>query len=239
MQEVNATTCGREHDLVAFLYGELSDIENESFDSHRHTCLMCQQQISEFKSIRESVVAWRDESLGHASVAVRQTTRLINPDKGSALAALRAFFDLSPLWMKGAVGFAAILFCILTVLTAARLRNTPAATAANAGSQGHSQQELNALVEQGVQDELARRKVAEEPPASSSPASAGLKDKIVPSRSRGILNQRTEVAANARSEKARRPLSKAEREQLAADLRLVSSRNERGLDLVDDQINEQ
>src|SRR6266550_6219601 len=130
MQEVDAPSCGRENDLVAFLYGELSDVENESFDSHLHTCRICQRQTSDFRSIRESVVAWRDESLGRASVTVPETSTLINQDKGSALAALRAFLDLSPLWMKGAVGFAAILFCIFTALTVAHLRNTPAVTAA-------------------------------------------------------------------------------------------------------------
>ena len=237
MQEVDAPSCGRENDLVAFLYGELSDVENESFDSHRHTCRVCQVQTSDFRSIRESVVAWRDESLGHASVTVPETSSLINQNRGSALAALRSFFDLSPLWMKGAVGFAALLFCVFSVFTVAHLRNTPAAVKTSTNSQGHSQQELNALVEKGVQVEIARRKAAEE--LAASRALVAVNDKTVPVRSRGLLNQKIEVAANARNEKARRPLSKAEREQLATDLRLVSSRNERGLDLVDDQINEQ
>lgn len=239
MQEVDAPSCGRENDLVAFLYGESSDIEKKSFETHMHTCRVCQVQTSEFRSIRDSVVAWRDESLGRVSVTLPETSRLSNQNKGSALAALRAFFDLSPLWMKGAVGLAAMLFCVFTVLTVAHLRNTPAAIATSTNSQGHSQQELNALVQKGVQDELARRKAAEELPAPSSQASVAVNDKIGRVRPRGLLNQSTAVAANARNEKARRPLSKAEREQLATDLRLVSSRNERGLDLGDDQINEQ
>jgi hypothetical protein len=36
----------------------------------------------------------------------------------------------------------------------------------------------------------------------------------------------------------RRPLSKAEREQLAADLRLTSSRSDDAVDLISDRINE-
>jgi hypothetical protein len=36
----------------------------------------------------------------------------------------------------------------------------------------------------------------------------------------------------------KRPLSKAEREQLAADLRLTSSRNDDSVDLISDRINE-
>jgi len=238
MREVDAPSCGHENDLVSFLYGELSDSEKKLFESHMHACRLCQMQTGELNSIRESVAAWRDESLGRAAVTVSETSRLANQPRSSALAAFRAFFDLSPFWMKGAFGFAAILFCILTVLAVARLRNAPEVTVTNASSQAYSQQELKALVEKGVQEELARREVAEKPlTASQAPAAA--KDKTRRPRSRSLLGQSNEVAANARYGKARRPLSKLEREELAADLRLLSSRNERGLDLVDDQINQQ
>ena len=239
MREVDAPSCGRENDLVSFLYGELSDSEKKLFESHMHACRLCQVQAGEFNLIRESVAAWRDESLGCAAVTVAETPRLANQPRSSALAALRAFFDLSPFWMKGAFGFAAILFCILAVLAVARLRNAPEVIATNASSQAYSQQELNALVEKRVQDELARRNVAERASTAASPASAAVKDKSARPRSRSLLSQSNEVAANARYGKARRPLSKLEREELAADLRLLSSRNERGLDLVDDQINQQ
>jgi anti-sigma factor RsiW len=237
MKEVDAPNCGREDDLVAFLYGELNDVEKKSFESHVHTCRLCQAQTSEFRSIRESVAAWRDESLGRAQVASVAPARLMNPRQTSGLAAVRAFFDLSPLWMKGAVGFAAILFCIFTVLAVARLRPTPVSVATmNGNSQGHSQQEINALVERRVQEEIARRKSSEEPPVVS--LAVAVKQRTVPTRSRSAFRQSYEVASGARNEKARRPLSKTEREQLAADLRLVSSSNERGVELVDDQINQ-
>jgi anti-sigma factor RsiW len=239
MQEVDAPSCERENELVSFLYGELSDSEKKAFESHVHACRLCQVQTNEFRSIRASIAAWRDESLGRAAVTVPETSKLNNQRKGSALAALHAFFDLSPLWMKGAVSFAAILFCIFSVLTVARLRNAPAVTATNTNSQAYSQQELNALVEQRVQNELARLKVSEDGRTSASEGSVAMKDRTVRTRSRSLLSQRNEVAANARNGKARRPLSKAEREQLAADLRLVSNRNERSLDFADDQINQQ
>jgi hypothetical protein len=238
MKEVDAPGCGREDDLVAFLYGELSDLEKESFNSHVHACHSCQVQIRELGSIRESVKAWRNESLGRVSVTVPETSNLINQSRGPALAALRAFFDLSPLWMKGALGFTAILFCALTVLTVAQLRNTPApVTVKNTTSQSYSQEELNALVEQRVQDELVRRKVNEQPsPASQAPVVE--KERVDQPRLDSPLKQANQIATSARNEKARRPLSKAEREQLAADLRLVSARSESGLDLVGDQINQ-
>src|SRR5712691_5832844 len=187
MREVDAPSCGHENDLVSFLYGELSDSEKKLFESHMHACRLCQVQTTEFNSIRESVAAWRNESLGRAALTVSETSRLANQPRSSALAAFRAFFDLSPFWMKGAFGFAAILFCILTVLAVARLRNAPEVTATNANSQAYSQQELKALVEKGVQDELARRQVAEKQATASSPAPAAVKDKTPRPRSRSLL----------------------------------------------------
>jgi anti-sigma factor RsiW len=236
MQENDAPNCGRESDLVAFLYGELNDVEKKSFESHLHTCHLCQVQTSEFRSIRVSVAAWRDESLGRAKLASPVHAGLANERKPSALAALRAFFDLSPLWMKGAVSFAGILFCILTVLAVARLVPGPAPVATKTGSnQGYSQQEVNAVVERRVQEELERRKLPESSPAS--PALAVNQRKVQP-ESRALSGQGYQLTSDARNVKARRPLSKAEREQLAADLRLVSPSNERSVDLVDEQINQ-
>lgn len=237
MQE-DAPVCGRENDLIAFLYSELSDTEKKSFESHMHSCRFCLMEAGEFRLIRDSVIAWRDESLGHDSVTVPQTSTFNQP-KGSALAALRAFFDLSPLWMKGAVGIAAMLFCVFSVLAVVNLKKPAAITTDGVKNSSYSPQEMNALVEQRVQEELARRKAVEAlPPTESSRASDAANDKTVPVRSRGLLSSGSEVAANARNGKARRPLSKAEREQLAADLRLVSSGSESGLNLVGDQINQ-
>ena len=236
MQEIDAPSCGRENDLVAFLYGELDDVEQKLFKGHMHACQACQAQTSEFRSIRESVAAWRDESLGRAQVTSAPQLEPLNQRKTSGLAALRAFFDLSPLWMKGAVGLAAILFCIFTVLAVAQLRPTPGPVATiNAHSQGFSQQELNALVKERVREELARR-TAEQPPVSSS--AVVLKPKTVGSRSPSLSSHDYEIASAVQNGRARRPLSKTERDQLAADLRLTSSGTERGVDLVDDQINQ-
>ena len=89
MQEIDAPSCGRENDLVAFLYGELDDVEQKSFKSHMHACQLCQAQTSEFRSIRESVAAWRDESLGRAQVTAAPQLEP-NQRKTSGLAALRS-----------------------------------------------------------------------------------------------------------------------------------------------------
>lgn len=241
MQEIDAPSCGRENDLVAFFYGELDDVEQRSFKSHMHACQACQAQTSEFRSIRESVAAWRDESLGRAQVTSAPPFELPEQRKTSGLAALRAFFDLSPLWMKGAVSLAAILFCIFTVLAVAQLRPTPRPVATiNAHSQGYSQQEVDALVEQRVREERMReeiaRRTAEQPSMGSTAVT--LKPKTVGARSSSFSSHDYEVASAVQNGRARRPLSKTERDQLAADLRLTSSGTERGVDLVDDQINQ-
>lgn len=237
MREVDAPSCGRESDLVAFLYGELDDPEKMSFNSHMQTCQLCQGQSSEFRSIRESVAAWRDESLGRVNVTSAAPFELLNERKRSGLAALRAFFDLSPLWMKGAVGLATILFCIFTVLAVAKLRPEPVPAATiNPNSRGYSQKEMNALVEQRVREELARAKSSEQP--SVVPATVAVKPKSVGPRLRALSSHDYEVASATQNGKARRPLTKTERDQLAADLRLTSSGTERGVDLVDDQINQ-
>jgi len=251
MQEVDGPSCGRENDLVAFLYGELADVDKPSFNSHLQTCQLCKSQTSEFRTIRESVAAWRDESLGRAQVTAAPPFEVISKRKTSGLAALRAFFDLSPLWMKGAVGLAAILFCIFTVLAVAQLRPTPGPVATiNTHGQVYSQQEVDALVdnrvreeqvreervrEERVREELARRTA--EQPSMGSPA-VTLKPKTVGARSPSFSSHNYEVASAVQNGRARRPLSKTERDQLAADLRLTSSGTERGVDLIDDQINQ-
>ncbi len=237
MRDVDAPGCGRENDLVAFLYNELSESEQQSFESHLRACRLCQAETREFGTIRESVAAWRDESLGHASSSVPATLSLINQEKVSTFAAFRAFFDLSPLWMKGAVGFAVVLFCIFSVLAIVNLRNAPAVATRSTGQRLYSAEELQSLVEQRVKDELSRRQNAEQPGNSPPQVHVSVKEKLTAVGSRSRADQNNAVAANSRSQKARRPLSKAEREQLAADLRLVLAGNERNLD--DEQINQQ
>jgi hypothetical protein len=50
--------------------------------------------------------------------------------------------------------------------------------------------------------------------------------------------QRNEFVADVPKQKLRRPLSKTEREQLAADLRLTTAQNDSDLDLLGDRINQ-
>jgi anti-sigma factor RsiW len=230
MKEVNARNCGRENDLIAFLYGELNEVETGTFRRHVYDCASCNAEFEALRDVRESVVSWRNESLGLIS---EPPVARVEKQKPSALAALREFFNLAPLWMKGAVTFASILFCLFAGLAIARLReNPPVAIVTN--QESLSAQEINARVEKRVQEELQRIKTLEEKTPVSNVVVRG-----TPERKPGArANRGNSVAFNGPSQKARRPLSKSEREQLAADLRLISGKNDSDLDLLDDRINE-
>jgi anti-sigma factor RsiW len=234
-EEVNAPNCGRENDLIAFLYGELSEVEARTFQHHVHDCVACNAELAAFRNVRESVVAWRNESLGSVVSTARATDSAnmsMGHEKPSALAALREFFNLSPLWLKGAVAFASLLFCLFAGLAIARLGVKPPAPVANNPDMANSEKQLNALVERRVQDELQRIKNAE-----AKAERAPVLVKAGQNSGRGVTRSGNELATNT-NQQARRPLSKTEREQLAADLRLTSAKNDTELDLLDDRINQ-
>lgn len=231
----NALICGRENDLIGFLYGELNEVEAIAFQRHLKECAACNTELANLGEVRESVVAWRNESLGSVAFPAQVTTPLETlRATPSAVAALREFFNLSPLWMKGAVAFAAVLFCVFAGLAVARLRETPPApVAVTPGVSTVSPQEMKALVDQRVQEELNRIKNHEPTP----PPPLTENDSSPRNPVRRVANRNTQVALSASAQKARRPLSKTEREQLASDLRLVSA-NDSDLDLLDDRINQ-
>lgn len=254
------SNCGRENDLISFLYGELNEVEAQGFQGHLRDCATCNVELAAFGDVRESVVAWRNESLGtivspgnaasrvtspitniaaaagvnKAAVPLAVAVRSTASDQG-ALSALREFFNLSPLWLKGAVAFASVLFFVFAGLAITRLRDKPPVAGAGPATSAPSDQELNALVQQRVQAELERiGKVNEQQQVKSALAADNSAPKYSVKRSAG----HSELAANATNQKARRPLSKTEREQLAADLRLTSGKNDGELDLLDDRINQ-
>jgi hypothetical protein len=237
MKEVNIPNCGRENDLLDFLYGEMNDLESRTFQLHVDHCLACSAELAGLKDVRQSVVEWRNESLGglFSPVINRSAEPRLTERKPSALAALREFFNLSPLWMKGAVAFASLLFVMFAGLAIVSLRDKPpVATATNQASNANSEQQLKDRVAQ-LQDELRRaKKSAEQPPVAPVIVKNG-PDKTPIQRA---AKRDTEVAANVSTQKLRRPLSKTEREQLAADLRLTSARNDSDAVLLEDRINQ-
>src|SRR5215216_764930 len=108
----DSPSCERASDLIAFLYGEADEGETRDFQLHLQQCSSCREEVASFGIVRESITAWRDEALA-GFVATPVATQ---PQTKSAVAALRQFFDLSPLWLKGATAFAAMTFCVLAGL---------------------------------------------------------------------------------------------------------------------------
>ncbi|HEY8186575.1 MAG TPA: hypothetical protein VIF64_10915 [Pyrinomonadaceae bacterium] len=237
MKEVNAPKCGRENDLIGFLYDELNQVEAQSFQRHISDCASCNAELAAFRNVRESVVTWRNESLGiFASAATEPVAPKVAQQKASALSAVRAFFDLAPLWMKGAVAFASVLFVLFAGLYVTRWYNGkfdstgPQVVTSTAPGNTYSPEQINALVDQRVKEELQRIKSSKE---KAAPSPSTVADNHGPRRR--VLNQGNESASN---QKARRPLSRTEREQLATDLRLTSEKPENEFDLFGDRINQ-
>jgi hypothetical protein len=103
MNERSSTRrCERENDLIAFLYGEVNERETQDFKRHLETCSDCKSELNAFNPIRESIIAWRDEALGRVRETALVEVRASMPGKQSAVTAFREFFNLSPLWLKGA-----------------------------------------------------------------------------------------------------------------------------------------
>src|SRR6266567_4234623 len=101
-ENVFTPKCERGADLVAFLYGEVSDREALDVERHIRSCEVCSAELVSFGSLRKSVVAWRQEALGATSfpvapdsVLVPATIERVAPRQPSALAALREFFTLA------------------------------------------------------------------------------------------------------------------------------------------------
>jgi hypothetical protein len=239
--KVNVLSCGRENDLVAFLYGEMNDLDTRNYQIHLQDCRACNSELTTLGKIRELVVEWRNESLGSSSALAADGLKApavfikTNQRKPSALVALREFFDLSPFWMKGAVAFACVLFCLFAVLAVARLRETPQLPVVNNSGKGmYSEQQLNALVERRVQEEIERIKQTQDKEPDSAATVINTAKRNTGKR---IVNSTAEVASTSSKSKARRPLTKAERQQLAADLRLLSLIDDTDLDLLGDRLN--
>jgi hypothetical protein len=229
MKEESETTCGREHELVTFLYGELPEDDAHAFTRHLRACVSCSAELQSFGLVHESVKAWRDECVGRLVSVPDAQRRGVDFERPSAVAALREFFIVSPLWLKGAVAFGSVLFCLLALLAVARLRESQPVPAVAEAGPGYSQQQIDSLVERRVQEELDRQRnqaIVHAPP------------QVIAGHSQAQQRNRYDAAADVARQKAKRPLSRTEREQLAADLRLTSAWNESDFDLLDDRINQ-
>jgi anti-sigma factor RsiW len=226
MQDMNQRPiCHRAEDLVTYLYGEASAADAGDFQHHLQHCAACRSEFAVFNQVHESIMLWRNDALGASfNPAVAATEAAIDSAhfvkherKLSAFAALREFFTVSPLWLRGATAFAALLLCALVLFAVLRIwpRPTPAPIAKAGGEKLFTKSELEAEVARQVKMQTEKmeqqQKTAEQVSTASAPRQS----------------QRTELAAVRTPTKPRvKGLTREERVQLAADLRLIPGTEE-------------
>jgi anti-sigma factor RsiW len=217
MQDVNERpVCHRAEDLVTYLYGEAPESEALDFRAHLQQCDACGSEFATFNQMHESIRVWRNEALGTsfdpaailAEPAVHSTQFVHRERRLSALAALREFFSVSPLWLRGATAFAGLLFCALVVFAiyGNRQRSAPIA------SQPTEQMFTKADLDRAVADAKlqATKDQRSEPPKQTV---------AVPQ----TPSPRTTLASTRPAKPRVKGLTQQERQQLAADLRLIPS----------------
>jgi anti-sigma factor RsiW len=217
------STCERGPDLIAFLYGEADEREARDFQLHLLQCSTCREEVESLGVVRQSITAWRDEALaGFVSTPVTA-----QPKTKSALAALRQFFDLSPLWLKGATAFAAVTFCVLAGLVLFRGNKDQVSSTNVTPGAVYTEHDVNRIVKEA----LAQQTPIQPPLQTPSPEIVAVKSPKPKSKS-------SRPSSSTQFARGQRPLSKAEREQLAAELRLLSAGDDATLHLLGDRINQ-
>jgi anti-sigma factor RsiW len=223
MQKINERpVCHRAEDLVTYLYGEATAEEARDFSAHLQRCDACRTEFTVFNQVHSSIVAWRNEAIGPVTEPQRQTAPAMDAPvvanvaddrrRLSAWAALREFFAVSPLWLRGATAFAGLLLCALIVFAVSRTWQKPV-TVAGSDPKKYSEQELQHEVQRQVAAELA--KAAKQKPPQP----------VTPDHTQEPRNDFAERRRRPRTQPANK-LTIEEREQLAADLGLIPRRED-------------
>jgi len=225
--------CHRSEDLVTYLYNEASAAEAQDFAGHVETCEACRAEFAVFSQVHESILLWRNDALGSAfspaaqaapvlAEATTDSRQFVRPERRlPALAALREFFSVSPLWLRGATAMAVVLLCVLAVLTVSRLSQRPNQVANNNSNLKYSQRDFDQAVQKVIDEQLAKFNRENSPKKSET-------TKTVKSRS----SENVVRLATNRAQPRARGLTRAEREQLLADLRLTPGRDDEELPFV-------
>lgn len=230
---IERPVCHRAEDLVTYLYGEASQTERLDFQEHMHQCDACRTEFGLFNQVHDSIVTWRNEALGTsfapalASEPQVETTPLrCRESKVSAMAALREFFSVSPLWLRGATAFAGLLLCALVVLTVSKTWQRPPAVTSRNDAEVIKKSDFEAAVAREVEARIQRLQKASTPE----------KNEFIPPEK---AMPRDETARVRSSSKPRvKALSKEESVQLAADLRLIPMDDDEQLFGIVDQPNQ-
>jgi hypothetical protein len=215
--------CERASDLIAFIYNEADEREAQDFQLHLRECSVCREEAASFGLLRESITTWRDEALaGFVSTPVTTAT-----NRKSALTAVRQFFNLSPLWLKGATAFALVVFCLLVGIVIFRSRERQVNLTSKNPNAIYTEQDVQRMINDALAEEQAHNTSGSKFPPE-----------VVAAWKKRTAKKSASSSSNQFA-KSRRPLSRAEREQLAADLRLLSTTEDEPLQLLGDRINQE
>ncbi|HEX6187127.1 MAG TPA: hypothetical protein VFZ40_03515 [Pyrinomonadaceae bacterium] len=211
--------CHRAEDLVTYVYDEATAEEARDFSAHMQQCDACRAEFRVFHQVHDSIIAWRNETIGATPpVSAGATNPVVvtgafvqHERKLSALAALREFFSVAPLWLRGATAFAGLLLCALIVFAVSRAWQPPVMTATDERkyTEEQLQQEVRKQVEQIAQSRKEKREEV------ITPAN----DEVQPQTQFATRRSRPRTQPSNR-------LTREEREQLAADLGLIPRREE-------------
>lgn len=226
--------CAHAEELLTYLYGESTPEEARVFRRHLEACSICREEFAAFGGVREAVGAWRADVMGTVpSLDIREalapavTPRQTQGRKRSAAAAFREFFSLSPPWLRAGAAACVLAVCALAALTLARaeVRWDSNGLAFRAGAAervvvervnvpaqaGYTEEQLNALVAQRLDEAKARWEAERRRPEVLS-VSGGASKKTA-----------TRAADRAGATRARRAAPRAvERDDELADLPRLS-----------------
>ena len=130
--------------------------------------------------------------------------------------------------MKAAVSFAVVAFFVMAILLANRTNPKPPDTTSVNGAK-YTEQEMQAALAKALDDQAKKF-------AATTAANNSQEVKPQPSP---IKNRQVGGTNRAAQWASHKPLSRAERQQLASDLRLLSPREEDTLNLIGDRINQE
>ena len=149
-----SNSCGRAEDLVAYLYEEATQDEARDFESHLRGCALCRTELAAFGGVREAVGDWRLAVLG----PLAQTAETARRRRGSALAALREFFALSPAWMRAATAAVAFAFCALVFIALAHFVEQPRTVVVKEQiKSGYTEEEVKSMIAEAVKQHQESR----------------------------------------------------------------------------------
>jgi hypothetical protein len=223
MQNINERpVCHRAEDLVTYLYGEATAEEARDFSAHMQRCDACHAEFTVFHQVHDSIVAWRNEAIGSvaqlpqsmsaANATVAPDTFVRHERKLSALAALREFFSVSPLWLRGATAFAGLLLCALIMFAVSRTWQQPVMTARDDGKK-YTEEQFQEAVRKQV-EQIAK-------------SNEDKRERVITPANVDVQPQTQFATRRARPRtQPSNKLTREEREQLAADLGLIPRREE-------------